>query len=204
MGKVKKILTIEDLIKFCEQNKFTKFDAKESGYQLCVQVPSITFEIDEDNSRQGLMKIKVKVAHTGKNRNKSHISKENMEKAMPSLKNRPVLAAIHQLDSGEYDFEAHNMEIEVDEDGNERTVYIERQVGSFTEEDPYLEYDAEKDVYVVIATAVIPEDYTMAADILRRKMGQKKVVNYALMQCLIMQKRVILICKISILLLELY
>ena len=170
--KIRKLLTIEDLIQFCEKNKFTTFDSKNSGYQLSVQIPS-TFEVDEDNSTQGLMRLKIKVAHTGINRNKSHISKENMEKAMPSLKNRPVLANIHQLDNGEWDFRAHDFDIITDKDGNEQVVYLEKQVGSFTEDDPYLEYDEERDVYFVIAYAVIPEDYTMAADILRSKNGTK-------------------------------
>lgn len=170
--KIRKLLTIDDLIQFCEKNKFTTFDSKDSGYQLSVQIPS-TFEVDEDSSKQGLMRLKIKVAHTGVNRNKSHISKENMEKAMPSLKNRPVLANIHQLDNGEWDFRAHDMEITMDKDGNEQIVYLEKQVGSFTEDEPYLEYDEERDVYFVIAYAVIPEDYTMAADILRRKNGTK-------------------------------
>lgn len=170
--KIRKLLTIEDLIQFCEKNKFTTFDSKDSGYQLSVQIPS-TFEIVEDNSTQGLLRLKIKVAHTGVNRNKSHISKENMEKAMPSLKNRPVLANIHQLDNGEWDFRAHDMEIVTDKDGNEQIVYLEKQVGSFTEDDPYLEYDEERDVYFVVAYAVIPEDYTMAADIIKRKNGTK-------------------------------
>lgn len=170
--KIRKLLTIDDLIQFCEKNKFTTFDSKDSGYQLSVQIPS-TFEVDEDSSKQGLMRLKIKVAHTGVNRNKSHISKENMEKAMQSLKNRPVLANIHQLDNGEWDFRAHDMEITMDKDGNEQIVYLEKQVGSFTEDEPYLEYDEERDVYFVIAYAVIPEDYTMAADILRRKNGTK-------------------------------
>lgn len=170
--KIRKLLTIEDLIQFCEKNKFTTFDSKDSGYQLSVQIPS-TFEIVEDNSTQGLLRLKIKVAHTGVNRNKSHISKENMEKAMPSLKNRPVLANIHQLDNGEWDFRAHDMEIVTDKDGNEQIVYLEKQVGSFTEDEPYLEYDEERDVYFVVAYAVIPEDYTMAAEIIRRKNGTK-------------------------------
>ena len=170
--KIRKLLTIEDLIQFCEKNKFTTFDSKDSGYQLSVQIPS-TFEIVEDSSTQGLLRLKIKVAHTGVNRNKSHISKENMEKAMPSLKNRPVLANIHQLDNGEWDFRAHDMEIVSDKDGNEQIVYLEKQVGSFTEDEPYLEYDEERDVYFVVAYAVIPEDYTMAADIIKRKNGTK-------------------------------
>lgn len=28
----KKLLTVDDLVKFCEQNNFAKFNSKESGY----------------------------------------------------------------------------------------------------------------------------------------------------------------------------
>ena len=38
--------------------------------------------------------------------------------------------------------------------------YIERQVGSFTADDPWLEYDKEMDKTYVMAYAVIPEEYT--------------------------------------------
>lgn len=31
-----KILTIDDLIKFCKENNFTRFSSKESGYALHV------------------------------------------------------------------------------------------------------------------------------------------------------------------------
>ena len=51
--------------------------------------------------------------------------------------------------------------------------YIEKQVGCFTADDPYLEYDEEMDKTYVIAYAVIPEEYTEAANIIRRKNGTK-------------------------------
>lgn len=65
------------------------------------------------------------------------------------------------------------MEIAEDEDGNEKINYIEKQVGCFTADDPYLEYDEEMDKTYVIAYAVIPEEYTEAANIIRRKNGTK-------------------------------
>ena len=49
--------------------------------------------------------------------------------------------------------------------------HFEKQIGCFTADEPYLEYDKEHDKTYVIATAVIPEDYTMASDIIRRKNG---------------------------------
>ncbi len=167
-----KILTLDNLYQFfVEQNKSVNFSSKEKGNPIVVSTPA-NFEVS-DNDMPGMLKLKFKVCHTETNRNGSHISKENMETAMPTLKYRPVLAYIHQLSDGTYDFYAHNMEIEEDENGEEKINYIEKQVGCFTADDPYLEYDEEKDKTYVNAYAVIPEEYTEAANIIRRKNGTK-------------------------------
>ena len=68
---------------------------------------------------------------------------------------------------------AHNMEIIENEDGESEIHYLEKQVGCFTAEDPWLKYDEKKDKTYVHAYAVIPESYTEAADIIRRKGGTK-------------------------------
>ena len=127
--KKQKLLTIEDLVKFCFEHNITKFDSNESGYKLCVQVPA-TFEVTEntDKDKRGMLKLKIRVFHTGLNRNGSYVSEEAAKAAMPSIKNRPILAAIHQLDNGEWDFESHNIEIIENENGEEEIVYIEKQV----------------------------------------------------------------------------
>ena len=65
--------------------------------------------------------------------------------------------------------------MEIDEDGN--IIYIERQVGCFTADEPYLEYDEENDKTYVMAYAAIPRDYTEAADIIERKDGTKVSVE---------------------------
>ena len=172
MARIKKLLTLEDLAMFCEKKKIQSFSAANTGYKLAVQVPA-TFETVEDNSRDGLMKLRIKVCHIGKNRNMTYISKEAMERAMPSLKNRPVLGYIHQLDDGSYDFYGHNVEFIENEDGEIETEYLESPIGSFTEEDPVLEYDAENDKTYVVAYAVIYEEYSKAAEIIRKKQGTK-------------------------------
>ena len=161
----KKILCLEDLVKLFEENKLTAFSSKESGYQLAVQVPAeLTFKEDDSLNNAGMLYCKLRVCHTNLNRNGSFISEENMKKALPSLKYRPLLAHIHQLDDGTWDFHSHDMEFT--EDGIE---YIEKQIGAFTADEPYLEYDKDMDKTYVIAYAAIPEDYTMAADIIRSK-----------------------------------
>ena len=167
-----KILTLDNLYQFfVEKNKSVNFSSKENGSPIVVSMPA-NFEISE-NDMPGMLKLKLKVCHIDTNRNGSHISKENMEKAMPTLKYRPILAYIHQLDDGTYDFYAHNMEIVEDENGEEKINYIEKQVGCFTTDDPYLEYDKDNDKTYVNAYAVIPEEYTEAANIIRRKNGTK-------------------------------
>ena len=171
----RKLMTIDDLVKFCREQNFTKFSSKESGYKLAVQVPT-TFEIDEnvDDDHRGMLKLKFRIFHTGLNRNGSFVSEEAAKDAMPTIKNRPILAAIHQLDTGEWDFESHNFEIvKNDETGEEEIVYIEKQVGSFDESEPFFEYDEELDKTYVCGYGYIAEDYTRACDIIRRKNGTK-------------------------------
>ena len=170
MGK--QILTLDNLYQFfVEQNQTVNFSSKESGKPIVVTTNGF-FETDE-TEMPGMLKLELKVCHTETNRNGSHISTENMEKAMPTLKYRPILAYIHSLEDGTKDFYAHNMEIVENEDGESEIVYIEKQVGCFTADEPWLKYDKERDKTYVHAYAVIPEGYTEAADIIRRKNGTK-------------------------------
>jgi hypothetical protein len=167
-----KILTFDDLYKFfVAQNKNVNFNAKETKTPIIVSVPGVFAK--EDDSMPGLLKLKLKVCHTELNRNGSFISKDNMEKGMPTLKYRPILAHIHELEDGTKDFYAHNMEVVENKDGESEINYIEKQVGCFTADDPWLEYDKEMDKTYVMAYSVIPEQYTEAADIIRRKNGTK-------------------------------
>lgn len=175
------LLTIQDLLKFCQENQMYKFSSQEHGYKLSVQVPS-TFNIEEnvDDAHRGMLKLKFRIFHTGLNRNGSFVSEDAAKEAMPTIKNRPVLAAIHQLDNGEWDFESHNFEIIKNEDGTEDIVYIEKQVGSFDESEPFFEYDEELDKTYVCSYAYIAEDYTKACDIIRRKNGTKNSVELSI------------------------
>lgn len=170
----KKILTEDDLLRFCEEQKFARFSSKNTGYQLAVKVPT-TFEVDDnvDDNHRGMMRLKFRIFHTGLNRNKSYVSNEAAEKAMNTIADRPVLAAIHQLDDGTWDFEGHEMEVVKDENGDEETRYIESQVGSFSSEPAFWEHDDELNKDYVCAYAYISEEYTRACDIIRQKNGSK-------------------------------
>lgn len=170
----KKILTEDDLLKFCQEQKFAKFSSKDSGYQLALKVPT-TFEVDDtvDENHRGMMRLKFRIFHTGLNRNKSYVSKDAAEKAMNTIADRPVLAAIHQLTDGTWDFEGHEMEIVKDDKGNEELRYIESQVGSFSSEPAFWEHDDNLDKDYVCAYAYISEEYTKACEIIRAKQGSK-------------------------------
>lgn len=168
----KKILTLDSLYKFfVEQNQSMNFSAKESGAPIVVTTNGFFSESESD--MPGMMQVELKVCHIDTNRNGSHISKENMEKAMPTLKYRPILAYIHELEDGSKDFYAHNVEVVENEDGEAELHYIEKQVGCFKAEDPWLKYDKKMDKTYVHAYAVIPEEYTETAEIIRRKNGTK-------------------------------
>lgn len=170
----KKILTIDDLVKFCETNKFHRFSSTETGYQLAVKVPT-TFEIDQnvDDNHRGMTKLKFRIFHSGLNRNGSYVSEDAANKAMKTIPDRPVLAAIHQLDDGSYDFEGHEMEIVTNDKGEEELVYIEHQVGSFSSEPAFWEHDDELDKDYVCAYAYVANEYTKTIDIINSKGGTK-------------------------------
>lgn len=167
-----RILTLDDLYRFyVEKNQSVTFSSKSAGNPIVVAING-QFATEEDDM-PGMLKLKLKVCHTETNRNGSHISQENMEKAMPTLKYRPILAYIHELEDGTKDFYAHNIEITENKDGESEVNYIEKQVGCFTADAPWLEYDENMDKTYVMAYSVIPEEYTEAANIIRRKNGTK-------------------------------
>ena len=175
-----RILTLNDLFEFCTAHNIQTFSAKEYGKPIVCRMDTFAVlkneeQTSEDQAQPGLLYKTVKVCHTLENRNKSFISEEAMTTAMPTLKDRPVLAYIHQLEDGTWDFFAHNMEIVEGDDGEAYVEYQERQVGSFTSDQPYLFYDSEQDKTYVIARIAIPTDYTKAAQIIEDKGGQCKV-----------------------------
>lgn len=168
----KRILTLEDLVTFCKNEKIHRFNAQENGQQICVRVDNIaTFEEMSDQNSDGFMHLMFKVCHAGENRNQSNISKVNLEKYKNTINYRPVLASIVTSpdDASVLDFNSHD--IEIDDNGN--PIYIEKQVGCFTADEPFLKYDEQNDKTYLMAHAVIPEEYTATADIIRRKGGTK-------------------------------
>lgn len=178
-----RLLTVQDLIRFCKTNKMYNFSSKESGKPIVVQAIQDFSSAEIEESEDNKLFAKVRVCHTLLNRNGSYIEEDKMKEAMPSLKYAPLLANIHQLDDGSWDFHSHDYHIETDSDGNEIVVYDEKQVGTFTADDPYLEYDKEMDKTYVMARVAIPEEYTRCADILREKKESKVSCELIIYDC---------------------
>lgn len=166
---MKKLMTIFDLIKFCEEQNFTEFDSATSGYQLCVSTPA-TFEV-EDESNESMLFANIRVFHTKKNRNQSNVTKNAMKNSLSGFKYKPILCNYETitLEDGteELDFSGHDMEI--DEEGN--TIYLEKQVGCVTADEPVMKYDKDNKRYYAYAKCAIPREYTPAADIIERRGG---------------------------------
>ena len=163
----KKILTLDDLVKFCEQQNFAKFSSAESGYQLCVTIPAQFEKEDDDDSL--MLFADVLLMHTAENRNHSALTEKAGKNCLSSIPYKPVLANFAEFD-GEWDFTSHD--IEIDEDGNYN--YIERQVGCFTADKATLDEEADdKGRKYIHARVAIPREYTKAAEIIERKNGTK-------------------------------
>lgn len=131
-----------------------------------------TLSFNQDTSKDGLVKAHLKAAHVGKNKNHSQITYSSMKKNLKSIKNRPILAYIHQLEiDGEQKnvFGWHAMH---EDDGGE-IIYDEIPVGHVpTDAKPELVYDADKDKEYIETDAYLYEGYTKAPDILMDADGQ--------------------------------
>ena len=131
-----------------------------------------TLSFSQDTSKDGLVKTHLKAAHVGKNKNHSQITYSSMKKNLKSIKNRPILAYIHQLEvDGEQKnvFGWHAMH----EGDNGEIVYDEIPVGHVpTDAKPELVYDADKDKEYIETDAYLYESYTKAPEILMDADGQ--------------------------------
>ena len=172
MSKIKKLLTLEDLAKFCKEQNFSNFSSKDTGYQLSVQVPA-NFEVDGNTYQDNTLLFgKVKVFHIGPNRNGSSVTKKAAEKALSTIAYKPLLANFCEVD-GVKDFTSHDMEF--NDDGS--VTYIEHQIGCFTADTPVIQYDETTEKEFVFAKVAIPREYTDACDIIERKNGTKVSVE---------------------------
>lgn len=181
MSKVKKLLTLDDLLLFCKENNFSHFNANDAGGPIVVHTHG-TFEAT-DSSKCGLLPVKLQACHINLNNNGSFISSESMTNALPSFSNRPILANIHQLDDGSWDFRSHDIEIVEDESSEDgvRVEYIEQPIGIIPEScNAHLEYDENKEHTYVCVDGYLFEEYSRACDIVREKGVTKVSVELAI------------------------
>ena len=179
----KRLLFMEDLYDFYS-NKYkrsTHFSAEKSGHQIFVQVPA-EFEVDKnaDYKDESLLFCKVKLMHSGENRNHSSVTDEALKKASKTLAYKPVLANFMEYEDEETgetlkDFTSHDMELNDDGSVN----YIEKQVGCFTSDKPFFEVEEKTGHNFLYGYCAIPVDYTDAASIIERKNGTKISVELA-------------------------
>ena len=162
-----KLLTLEDLVKFCAEQKLKKFSSNEFGSPLRVSVPA-QFEVSEEENSSTLYAF-IKVLHTGRNRNGSNLTEDAAKECMKTLAYKPILANFCEID-GVRDFTSHDMII--NDDGE--VEYLEKQVGCFTADEPYMQEDGEHEGRkYIFAKIAIPREYTDAAEIIERKNGTK-------------------------------
>ena len=161
--------SINDLIAFCKTKKCYSFSAKNPEERIKIREIGM-FSAEGSESEQELS-VTLKSCHVGKNLNQSFISEDSMKKAMPTFKGKPILGAfVQNEDTNEWDFNGHDMEFYVDENGETQVKYIEQIIGNVSEiEDPHLEYDSEQDKNYVIVKGKIFREYTKAEEILNRR-----------------------------------
>lgn len=85
-------------------------------YKIDTSLP-IQFEKQEDLEDSRFTKVKIWLAHTGKNLNNSFISKIILENAIPSLANIPIVGYITIDNTNEKDFSGHEQRLIIEKDG---------------------------------------------------------------------------------------
>ena len=92
-----------------------------------------TYSVDDTYDSERFLKLRVNVCHDGENRNKSFITKEALQDALPTIYNTPLLANVTIGQDGELDFGGHDIKIVEDamNDGQFRLQYMEVPVGVF-------------------------------------------------------------------------
>ena len=177
----KKIMTIDELYSFCLKNNFSKFDSKDFGNELVVEMHG-NFEKKEKNDDrlvEGMTPFVSKAFHDHVNLNKSNIEENVFKENVQSSNLRPILANI-KLDeeTNELDFGSHDFHIEkvksVDENGNEieieKTVYEEQPIGVIEGSRTTIEYDKKAKVNRAVLHGYLYDEYCSdAIDILNRR-----------------------------------
>lgn len=172
----KRLLTLQDLISFCEQSNLTSFSSSQNNNEVIVVQTPGKFALTGD-STDGLIPVDLLACHDMTNLNGSHIATEDMETALPSFQLRPILANIVSKDDGSIDFGSHDMEIITNpfDESEEIVNFIEKPVGVVFGESK-LVYDEESEVNRVAVNGYLYEDYgNLAYKILESRGGAASV-----------------------------
>lgn len=169
---MKKILTVDDLVAFCESGKLSRFSSSESGRSLRVRIPATFSKLKSD---EYTLYGEVKIMHSGRNRNRSNVTLDALNKSKKTLAYKPLLANFCEID-GVKDFTSHDFTV----DENGEMVYEEFPIGCFTADEPRVEYEKKKDRYYLYGNCAIPREYTDAAAIIERKGGTKVSAELAI------------------------
>ena len=177
----KRIMTVDELYVFCLKNKFSKFDSKDFGKELVVEMPANFAKSDDniDKMTEGLTPFTSRAFHDHINLNKSEIKEQDFKDNLPSSNLRPILAHIVKDEqTGELDFGSHDSHVEkvteIDEDGKEftveKTVYDEQPIGVIDGSKTSIEYDEESKVNRAVLHGYLYNEYCQdAIDILNRR-----------------------------------
>lgn len=177
----KRIMTVDELYAFCLKNKFSKFDSKDFGTELVVEMPANFAKSDDntDKMTEGLTPFISRAFHDHINLNKSEIKEQDFKDNLPSSNLRPILAHIVKDEkTGELDFGSHDSHVEkvteIDEDGKEFTIekviYDEQPIGVIDGSKTSIEYDEEAKVNRAILHGYLYNEYCQdAIDILNRR-----------------------------------
>lgn len=177
----KKIMTIDELYSFCLKNNFSKFNSKDFGDELSVEMHG-NFEKQkktDDRLVEGMTPFVSNAFHDHVNLNKSNIEENIFKENIPSSNLRPILANI-KLDeeTNELDFGSHDFHIEkvtsVDENGNkvevEKIIYDEQPIGVIDGSRTNIEYDKDAKVNRAVLHGYLYDEYCSdAIDILNRR-----------------------------------
>jgi len=168
----KRILTVDELIKFCEQNQLNSFDSSQSdNCEYILNMPA-TFEVEDesdDKHLEGLLPFTSKAFHDHTNLNKSNINEDTFKEEMPSANFRPILANIVEGEDGVKDFGAHDYHV-VEENGEKTIVYDEQPIGVIDGSKTTIEYDEEAEVNRAILHGYLYAEYCSdAVEILERR-----------------------------------
>ena len=162
----KKLLFLEDLYEFyINKKEDIRFSSIENDNSPIVVQTHGNLNFEKNTVSDGLMPVVLQACHTQKNINGSNINDDVMEDALPSFCNRPILGYIHTV-NGQPEFCTHNLHL--DDDGN--VVYDEVPLGIIPEScNAKIVYDEEKQKKYVNIKGYIFEEYSKAAEILKRE-----------------------------------